>query len=95
MTENLIQATNIVASLFYGVLLALFLVAFFFRWIGGTPVFIAAILAQAWVILLYFSLEISYLWYNLIGCAACVLLSILLQAIGPAVGSSEEALPAL
>jgi Na+/proline symporter len=93
MTENLIQATNIVASLFYGVLLALFLVAFFLRWVGGTQVFLAAIIAQVWVIVLYFSLEISYLWYNLIGCAACVLLSLLLQAVSPAVGQSEEALP--
>jgi solute:Na+ symporter, SSS family len=93
LAENLIQATNIVASLFYGVVLALFLVAFFLRWIGGTAVFWGALTAQGLVIVLYSFLPISYLWYNLIGCAACVLLSLLLQGtIGPTRGR-VEALP--
>ena len=39
MTENLVQAANIVGSVFYGVVLGLFLVAFFVRWVGGTAVF--------------------------------------------------------
>jgi Na+/proline symporter len=93
MTENLIQAVNIVGSLFYGVVLALFLVAFFLRFVGGTAVFSAAIVAQTLVIILYFVLPISYLWYNLIGCAACVLLGLLFQAgYGPSSGHAE-ALP--
>ena len=84
MTENLIQASNIVGSIFYGVVLGLFLVAFFLKWVGGTAVFWAALLAQLLVFILYFNTEISYLWYNLIGCAACVLLSCAIQAIlGP------------
>ena len=73
--ENLIQWSNIVGSLFYGVVLGLFLVAFFLRRIGGTAVFLGAILAQAGVLVLYFVLPISYLWYNVIGCALCVLLA--------------------
>ena len=64
-------------------MLALFLVAFFVRWVGSTAIFWAALAAQALVFVLYFSLSISYLWYNFIGCAACVLLSLLLQALGP------------
>jgi Na+/proline symporter len=83
LSENLIQAVNIVGSIFYGVPLALFLVAFFIRWIGGTAVFWAAIIAQVLVLVLYASLTISYLWYNLIGCAACVGLSLVLQSILP------------
>src|SRR5439155_22786743 len=75
MTENLIQAANIVGSIFYGVVLGLFLVAFFLKWVGGTAVFWAALAAQVLVFVLYFNLSISYLWYNVIGCAACVLLS--------------------
>jgi SSS family solute:Na+ symporter len=83
LSENLIQAVNILGSVFYGVVLGLFVVAFFFRRVGGTAVFFAAIAAQALVFALYFSLSISYLWYNLIGCAACVAFSIILQiAIG-------------
>ena len=80
LAENLIQAVNILGSIFYGVVLGLFLVAFFLKGIGGTAVFWAAIAAQALVFILYFSLGISYLWYNVIGCAACVALSALLQA---------------
>jgi Na+/proline symporter len=81
LQENLIQAVNIVGSVFYGVVLGMFLVAFFVKWVRGTAVFFAALLAQALVFSLYFTLNISYLWYNLIGCAACVLFSILIQAM--------------
>jgi len=87
LAENLIQAVNIVGSVFYGVVLALFLVAFFLRWVGGTAVFWAALAAQMLVFVLYFSLSISYLWYNFIGCAACVIFSIALQA---AIGSDGK-----
>jgi len=84
LVENLIQAVNIIGSVFYGVFLALFLVAFFLKRVSGTAIFWAALVAQALVFTLYFSLNISYLWYNLIGCAGCVLLSLIIQAIlGP------------
>jgi SSS family solute:Na+ symporter len=81
LAENLIQAVNILGSVFYGVVLGLFLVGFFLKRIGGTAIFWAALVAQIAVFVLYFSLNdrISYLWYNFIGCAACVLLSVLLQ----------------
>ncbi len=81
LADNLIQAINIVGSLFYGVMLALFLVAFFLRHVGGTAVFWAALAAQALVLVCHFFLKISFLWYNPIGCAACVLLSVILQAV--------------
>jgi solute:Na+ symporter, SSS family len=80
LAENLIQAVNIVGSIFYGVVLALFLVAFFLRRVGGTAVFWAALAAQSLVFVLYGYLSVSYLWFNLIGCAACVLFSLILQA---------------
>jgi Na+/proline symporter len=84
LVENLIQAINILGSIFYGVVLGLFLVAFFLRRIGGTTVFWGAVAAQILVFVLYFSLNISYLWFNFIGCAACVGFSLILQAaLGP------------
>jgi solute:Na+ symporter, SSS family len=92
LQENLIQAVNIVGSIFYGVVLGLFLVAFFLKWVRGTAVFISALLAQALVFVLYFSLSISYLWYNLIGCAACVLFSVAIEAMSP--GKRNEPLAA-
>ncbi len=91
LAENLIQAINIIGSIFYGVVLALFLVAFFLRRVGGRAVFWAALGAQLLVFALYFTLNISYLWYNLIGCAACVLFSLILQALfGPDPESSSR-----
>ena len=93
LTENLIQAVNIIGSLFYGVVLALFLAAFFLRRVRGTAIFWAALAAQTLVFVLYFSLTISYLWYNFIGCAACVLFALLLQTVlGPprSAGSSRQ-----
>ena len=81
LQENLIQAVNIIGSVFYGVVLALFLVAFFVKWVRGTAVFIAALTAQALVIILYHELNISYLWYWPDRLRRAVLFSILLQAL--------------
>jgi solute:Na+ symporter, SSS family len=81
LVENLIQAVNILGSIFYGVMLGLFVVAFFIRRVGGTAVFWAALAAQTLVFILYFNLTISYLWYPLIGCAACVIFSVMLQSV--------------
>ncbi len=76
MAENLIQAVNIVGSVFYGVILGIFLVAFFLKNVRGSAVFYAAIVSQLLVFALYYKLTISYLWYNLIGCALCVFISV-------------------
>ena len=80
LAENLIQATNILGSVFYPVVLGVFLTAFFLRHVGGTAVFWATIAAQGTVCVLYYAkVPISYLWYNVIGCILCMLLSIFLQ----------------
>jgi Na+/proline symporter len=90
LAENLIEGVNIVGSLFYGVLLGLFVVAFFLRWIGATALFWGAILAQAAVALIFVvgrawpEYEIGYLWLNPIGVGLCVLFSVLLHMVlGP------------
>jgi SSS family solute:Na+ symporter len=94
LAENLIQAVNILGSIFYGVMLGLFVVAFFVRRVGGTAVFWAALAAQALVFVLYFNLTISYLWYPLIGCAACVVFSLILQMILGEGGETDKMRPA-
>lgn len=90
MAENLIQAVNIVGSVFYGVVLGLFLAAFFLPWIRGTAAFWAAVAAQLLVFVLYAQLPISYLWYNVIGCAACLVFSMGLQAVLDLSGAGRE-----
>jgi SSS family solute:Na+ symporter len=79
LVENLIQAVNILGSIFYGVMLGLFVVAFFIRRVGGTAVFWSALISQTLVFVLYFNLTISYLWFPLIGSTTCVILSVVLQ----------------
>jgi SSS family solute:Na+ symporter len=79
LVENLIEAGNILGSVFYGSILGLFLVAFFVRTVRGSAVFVGALMAQALVFLLFFTTSIGYLWYNLIGCAAVVLFGLVLQ----------------
>ena len=82
--ENLIQAVNILGSLFYGTILGIFLVAFFLKRVGGTAVFIAALVAQAIILYIHFSgIQIAFLWYNLIAPAIVVVLAVVLQAALP------------
>ena len=78
---SLIEAVNILGSLFYGTILGLFLIAFFLKKITGTPVFVAALIAEALVLGCFFFTAIPYLWYNVIGCVAMVMLASLLQAL--------------
>ena len=79
LVENLIEAGNILGSVFYGSILGLFLVAFFLRNVRGSAVFFAAVLAQTLVLVLFFTSNIGYLWYNLIGCGLVVIVAPLLQ----------------
>ena len=96
--ENLIEYVNILGSLFYGTILGLFVVAFFFKKVGGDAVFPAALMAELLVLALYFlpkispemfeSLQVGYLWLNLIGSTAVVVLSLIWKAL---FGQSEAA----
>jgi SSS family solute:Na+ symporter len=84
--DNLVQAVNIVGSLFYGTILGVFLVAFFFKSVKGTATFWAAILSEGMIVALYFidkHESISFLWYNAIGPVLVIGLSILLNLLLP------------
>ncbi len=79
LLDNLIQAVNILGSLFYGTILGIFLAAFFVRRLRATPVFVAAILSEVLVVGLWLGTSIGFLWFNVIGCAAVLILSSLLS----------------
>lgn len=79
--DNLIEAVNIIGSLFYGTMLGLFVVGFFFKRIGATAVFFAALAAEATVIAVFVFSDLGYLWYNVVGCLMVVLVSHILQAL--------------
>ncbi|HWQ56987.1 MAG TPA: sodium:solute symporter [Bryobacteraceae bacterium] len=81
---SLIEAVNIVGSLFYGTLLGVFVLAFFFKRVGGNAAF-AGMLAGEAAILAAFSLTgISFLWYNVIGCLVAIGAALALSAAAPA-----------
>jgi solute:Na+ symporter, SSS family len=79
LVENLLEAGNILGSVFYGSILGLFLTAFFIRQVTGSAVFFAALIAQTLVFVLFATTNIGYLWYNLIGCAAVLIFASILQ----------------
>lgn len=77
--NSLIEAVNILGSIFYGVILGIFLVAFWIRRIKGNAVFIAAVFSEIMVITIYYMDIISFLWLNVIGALLVIFLSSLLQ----------------
>jgi SSS family solute:Na+ symporter len=83
MIENLIQAINIVGSLFYGTILGIFLVGFFTKRIRGTPVFLAALLSEAVVLACYKLTSIGFLWYNVMGPILVAVLAFLIDLLWP------------
>ncbi|MFY1046125.1 sodium:solute symporter [Chryseobacterium sp. GP-SGM7] len=72
---SLIEAVNVLGSLFYGPILGIFLVAFYYKKITGTNVFISAILSEITVIAVYQFDIVSFLWLNVIGAAAVIIFS--------------------
>lgn len=77
---NLLEAVNILGSLFYGTILGIFLVAFYFKKIGGKAVFIAALLSEVVVVYIWQQDVIAFLWLNLVGCTCVILLGWTLQS---------------
>ncbi|MBI3719206.1 MAG: sodium:solute symporter [Sphingobacteriales bacterium] len=86
--NSLIEAVNVLGSLFYGVILGIFLVAFFLKNIGGKAVFIAAIITELFILFIFYlikreTISLGFLWLNPIGAGGVILISMLLQSILP------------
>jgi SSS family solute:Na+ symporter len=84
--ENLIQAVNIIGSLFYGTILGIFMTAFFLKRVRGLEVFIAALIAEATVVAVFYldsigKVNIAFLWLNLIGCGIVMVVGWLLRMV--------------
>ena len=86
--QSLIEAVNVLGSLFYGVILGIFLVAFYFKKIGATATFWSALVVECFVLVLFFNEnlalfsflpDISFLWMNAIGAIGVVLIGLLIQ----------------
>ena len=84
LAENLVQLVNIIGSIFYGNVLGIFLLAFFFKHIKGNAVFIGALITQVLIIALFLLdnagiINLPYLWLNLIGCVIVIFIANLIQ----------------
>lgn len=91
---TLVEAVNILGSLFYGTILGIFLTGFFVKRAGGTAVCLAALAGEAVVLALFFATDVSFLWYNAAGCLAVLVAASALSIVGigaAPVGSSAAA----
>ncbi len=80
----LIEAVNILGSLFYGGLLGVFVLAFFFKRVGGTAAFLGVIAGEAAIFYAKFFTGVSFLWYNVIGCLVVIAAALAVQRVlGP------------
>lgn len=83
---SLIEAVNILGSLFYGVILGIFLVAFYMKKVGGKAVFTAAVISELIVLLLFMLnskkiIRFEFLWLNVAGAVSVMLFSLLIESI--------------
>ncbi len=80
---SMIEAVNVLGSLFYGVILGVFLVAFYFKSIGSRAVFWGAVIGEFFVIISYWQDLTAFLWLNLIGCALVIGFAWIIEKIWP------------
>ncbi|APY00207.1 sodium:solute symporter [Lacinutrix venerupis] len=85
LAENLIQLVNIIGSIFYGNVLGIFLLAFFFKYVKANAVFTAALITQVIVITLFLLnrfeiINLPFLWLNFVGCVIVIAIAFLLQS---------------
>ena len=80
---SMIEAVNVLGSLFYGVILGVFLVAFYFKFIGSRAVFWGAVIGEGFVILSYLYELTAFLWLNLIGCSLVIGIAWLIELAWP------------
>jgi Na+/proline symporter len=76
---NLIEAVNILGSLFYGTILGIFIVAFYLKKIGGAATFTAAIITEIIVFSCWMLDLMAFLWLNVVGCVLVMLIAVILQ----------------
>ncbi len=81
--DNLIQLVNIIGSIFYGNVLGIFLLAFFIKFVKSNATFVAALITQIIIILVWWQDWLPFLWLNALGCTIVMLLAILLQLFIP------------
>jgi Na+/proline symporter len=86
----LIEAVNIVGSLFYGSLLGVFVLAFFFKRVSGTGAFVGMLAGEAAIFAAFLFTGISFLWYNVIGCAVVIATAMAVSSFSPTPSATPD-----
>lgn len=87
---SLVEAVNVLGSLFYGTILGIFLLAFYVKRVGGTAAFLGALAGEAAVVFCFTSTEISFLWYNVVGCLGTIAGALLISLAGGRQGGANS-----
>jgi len=90
---SLVEAVNILGSLFYGTMLAIFLIAFYLKRVGGTAAFFGALVGEAVVLYCFFFTTIPWLWYNVFGCCVVITVAVLIQLFARSAGVGSPRIP--
>jgi solute:Na+ symporter, SSS family len=78
---NLIEAVNILGSLFYGTILGIFVVAFYMKYVRGSAVFYAALIAEGFIVYAWIVDLTAFLWLNVIGCLLVMLFGSVIEFV--------------
>ena len=90
---SLIVAVNKVGSLFYGSLLGCFVLAFLFPRVRGTAVFCGMLAGETAILLTAFLTDVSWLWYNVIGCVVVIVVALSITYATPGPSAMPDTLP--
>ena len=88
---TLVEAVNVLGSLFYGTILGVFLVAFYLKRVGAAAVLAGAIAGEATVLASFAFADLGFLWLNAIGCGVVVAVALAVTAVRPAAGEPAPA----
>jgi Na+/proline symporter len=79
----LVEAVNVLGSVFYGSMLGIFILAFFFRRVSAQGALVGVIVGQVLILGCWKYTSLAFLWYNVLGCAVVVLTAVLASALSP------------
>ena len=89
---SLVEAVNVLGSLFYGGMLGVFVLAFFFKRVGSRAAFLGVLVGEAVIFACWYYTSIAFLWYNVIGCVVVVVTALMISLVEPAPRAKAGAL---
>ncbi len=80
---SLVEVVNLLGSFFYGGLLGVFTLAFFFPRVKGTAAFVGVLCGEAAIFAAWKFTNMAFLWYNVVGCGVVIATGVVLTALTP------------